>query len=183
MRGSTWFFGVLGTIFSMIALTSLCARIFHAGLIPVASDVIDAYRAVVHPIMGWMLGWVRWIFPNWTVPDWLKDLYSLSFVGAFGYARGFVALDSPEQATQRLTRLTWMFGLGFILGATFLGLLQLCWAPVPLLMSLDKSRFPNVTSESRIVHAYMLGALGGTILFFALNYGALHDWNWKSVLG
>jgi hypothetical protein len=83
-----WFYALLGSILSALAIISLTQKVLDVGLVPVMQEIVDYYRHTVHPIMHVMLGWVRWLFSDWVLPEWFKDLYALSFLGGFSFARG-----------------------------------------------------------------------------------------------
>lgn len=87
-----WFYALLGSIFSAFAIISLTQKVFDVGLAPVMQEILDYYRGIVHPIMDWLLVWVRWLLPDWPIPTWVKDLYSLSFVGAAGLTRSMMSM-------------------------------------------------------------------------------------------
>jgi len=178
MRSATWFFGLLGAVFSTVALVSLCSKILHIGLVPVAADIIASYRAVVHPVMTVLLGWIHWIRPQWTIPEWLKDAYALSFVGGFGIARGLGLVDEESDA---LVKAVTVGICGAFFGASFLGLIALLLAPVWWYQALFALQTPVRRRTALTMALSTLGALFGGVLFFALNYGAFHGWNWGAI--
>lgn len=183
-----WSFDGLGTLFSAAALVSLVHHGFHVGLIPTLQACLRYYQDTVHPIMGWLLSWPRVVFHRWAPPDWLKDLYSLSFVGGFGAARGLTNLfienggfTSEANASPNpymymgVPPGARMFGtilLGVPLALTMAGLLFLATAPLNMTVVLIKFRCrndPQWRSWVRKLCMPVVGALCGCAVFFALN--------------
>lgn len=154
-----WFYALLGSIFSALALISLTQKLFDVGLVPVMQGVLDTYRDAVHPLMSRLLGWVHWIFPDWHIPVWLKDLYSLSFVGGFALARALSMKDGVNPIAAGLMTLI----IGIFYGITMFGL-------VVWLAAVSSILSPNRAEPlDRLVPILLGFALVGSVAFFAIN--------------
>jgi hypothetical protein len=66
----------LGMAFGVVAIVSLCARLFSLALAKGLMAVIDAYRAVFHTMVDWLLFWVPF-----ELPWWAKDVLVLWCIG------------------------------------------------------------------------------------------------------
>jgi len=123
--GFFWFYALLGSIFSALAIVSLMQKVFDIGLVPVMQEILDYYRGLVHPIMHWLLGWVRWLLPDWQIPEWVKDLYTISFVGGATMGRALsdrFLVYASETRPNAFVHLGATLSLGAILGLSFVGL-------------------------------------------------------------
>ena len=116
-----WLYAGLGSAFSALAIISLAQKALSIGLAPTMHEVLQYYRAAVHPIMEFLLGWVRFFVPNWVIPNELKDLYAMSFVGGATLGRAFAASRAMEGATP-LVRATMGVIVGLTTSIAFIGL-------------------------------------------------------------
>jgi hypothetical protein len=178
--GLFWFYSVLGVFFTVMALVSIIQHVFAVGLAPTLEVILETYRAMVHPIMDFLLGWVRWLFPQWTLPWWAKDMYALSFVGSAIQARSAsealrhdVEIGDPYHsfATVFMGFTFGLLGIGVIgvLGAVFFSVTYLAGYEVNVAGS-DLNDHQRVNTEFNRANFYnTLAVVIGTLLFFGVS--------------
>jgi hypothetical protein len=172
-----WLFGLLGSLFTAFAFINLAHKFFDIGLTPTLQEVLDYYRSIVHPIMGWLLGWVSWLFPAWHVPEWLKDLYTLSLIGGMSIARTLIILqddflDADERdPASRLAAAAGSYFVGLLTGLTGMALTAYVMPFAALFVYVrNKGRTANVYQRAhRLMTLILILAFAGAVLFFALN--------------
>lgn len=158
-RPSFLFYALLGSIFSAFALVSLTQKAFDIGLVPVMQDILDFYRGLVHPIMDWLLGWVRFFFPHWNIPEELKDWYALSFIGAAAMTRGILWTNEDAPLRWKIFQVGW----GMFFSLTGVGLLAF------LLAISTKGARDEWKDAYRNIRIAVFLALAETAAFFAIN--------------
>lgn len=177
-RGVTdlfWFYGFLGAAFSVAPLVSLAQKMLEIGLAPVMEEIVENYRSLVHPIVHWLLEWTTapftWLLPDWSLqaPDWLKDLYALSFVGG---AAGSRALWRSEALVEELP--VWMLSIltalgGVVFGGTFFGLIAILVAVVYPPISFLVGDVLDDDLPIGLIAVQVWGALAMALIFFAIN--------------
>lgn len=172
-----WLYGLLGSLFTAFAFINLAHKLLDVGLVPVMQHVLDYYRGIVHPITGWLLGWVGWLFPSWPMPEWLKDLYTLSLVGGACITRTMLMLRREFMEEENPTAGDW---IGATAGAYFVGALTglTGMALTVYLMPFaagyvylrDGGRTSNIYQRAhRLTTIVLIFAFIGAALFFALN--------------
>lgn len=174
-----WMFGLLGSLFTAFAFVNLAHKLFDIGLAPTMQEILDYYRSIVHPITGFLLGWIGWLFPAWNVPEWLKDLYTLSLIGGMSITRTvimlqreFVGEDDGGAPLQ-----TWIgatagaYFVGALTGLTGMALTVYVMPFFALYIYLRyEGRTANVYQRAhRLTSVILFFALIGALLFFALN--------------
>lgn len=102
-NGALWFYALLGTLLSSLAIISLVEKALQIGLSPVLQEVLDSYRGFVRPIVNNV---AHWVFPAWEVPDMFRDAWSLSFVCSAAFFRALLLSRPPVRNT--LTRIVWI---------------------------------------------------------------------------
>lgn len=172
-----WLFGLLGSLFTAFAFVNLAHKLFDIGLAPTMQEILDYYRSIVHPVMSWLLGWVAWLFPAWNVPEWLKDLYTLSLVGGASITRTMIMLQHEFLDDDERNFEGW---LGATAGSYFVGALTgltgmaLTVYVMPLAALYVYVRYGGRTANvyqraHRLTTVILILALLGALLFFALN--------------
>ena len=103
--------------------------------------------------MGWLLGWISWLFPAWEVPEWLKDLYTLSLIGGMSIARTLIVLqdeflESDERdVVGRLAATAGSYFVGLLTGLTGMALTAYVMPLAALYVYVrDKGRPPTCTN-------------------------------------
>lgn len=124
-----WFYALLGSIFSAFAIVSLMVRIFDIGLAPVMQQTLNYYRELVHPIAEVLLDGLRWVWPDLILPEWVKDLYAISFVG--GAVAGRALLSVGQGSPGRIVGSTLV---AIVIGLTFAGLAMVLFWLVQVLL-------------------------------------------------
>jgi hypothetical protein len=120
MRGfkeAMWLLGVLVTSASII---SLIQHGFSIKLSPILDEIVVYYRALVAPLFSLLYSpieaVIRWLALDWHLPQWLRDLHTLSFIGAGIYVRNQFG-GSSNQSTG------WLYWYGVGAGTLFAGFL------------------------------------------------------------
>lgn len=155
---------VLTLLVGMISVVSFVQRLFDVGVIAVAKDLIEYYRAIANLVFA-----VPLKFFNIKVPPPLTDAWALSFVGASAYAR----TSNIEQSRlfRRYPGLTrtkhWRVGLLFLFGISGLGLVVLLSAITPNTYVDEFHEEPlDLMKEAARNTLYIFG---GALLFFVVN--------------
>lgn len=173
-----WFYGLLGSLFSALAIASLAQKLFAFGLEPVMLAVLDHYRALVHPLTEFALSWLHWLAPDWSIPVWIKDLSALSFVGAFTGVRGSLEARRLDGLQTPLRAQVGMWMIALIFGAFFIGLqIWTYFIVIPVAWALRRHPLQYEVYEQdrvrwhlmRVTALFLLLAVIGASCFFVLD--------------
>jgi hypothetical protein len=118
-----WALMVLGALLSASSVISLIQHGFHFQLNWGFDHFVAFYRGMITPVMDVVLWPVQallgWLHVDWIIPQWLKHLWVLSFVGAGIAGRSLHrALLEEVQAEPEFRRLARQ-GLSFVVMRAF----------------------------------------------------------------
>lgn len=167
-----WFFALLGSVVSAFAIVSLIVKAFAIGLSPIMLETLEYYRSVANFLFGGLLDALRWIMPTLSVPDWLKDVWALSFVGGAVGGRAFLLAEGTTPG-----RFVAAIACALIAGVTFAGLLVVVLWLAQILNPLPKGRLAG-SPASRMRRVYGVALSIWAILLLT---AAILDWRWLQV--
>lgn len=185
MKAASWMYALVGGIISAISLVSFLQHLLNVGLSPVLHEGLGYYRHIAGVIFGYLLGWVRYIIPHWTLPPLYRDLLTISFVGSAGYLRG-IAIGTLEQFEEKWdevhesenirvsARVTLWIGstiIWFIVGVSLLGMLAIVFSFVMFLTFFTPkgARDEQLHRKSVLIASSVFGSTAGVAVFFIVN--------------
>lgn len=171
-RSLWWLFSILGGLAGAFSCVSLIEHLFDVGLQPIMRALLEDYRALIHTLIDVLLIGITIIWPDWSVPSWLKDLYALSFLGAGAFFR-YVFAEMVRDGTKPWAAWAVTLPLTLLMGLSMLGLVVLI-ASIWLAVALAIDRWRSYLDDDQIqTYLGILAALGtglfGAVAFFLIN--------------
>jgi hypothetical protein len=150
--------------FAFLSLISLLQHITNAGLISVFSDLLAYYRNASQQIFSVF----EFLF-SIDIPQTIKDLWLLSFIGAGAY------IKTPDIENSRLLRNIeisqmnkfWKPLLFLLLGSSFIGVAILLSALNPSIYTVSMTEEPQVLMRGAAKNSFIV--VLGACVFFLLN--------------
>lgn len=156
-----WAMMVLGALLSASSVISLIQHGFHFDLNWGFEHFVAFYRGIITPVLDvvlWpvnaLLGQLNsWFDIDWDIPQWMEDLWTLSFVGAAievrSNLRSTETLDMPRWKAQRIAwRMRLYMAGAFLLMFVVLGLTG--WGLFQLLTAFSSPKDPADTDDTEI---------------------------------
>lgn len=165
-----WLASILGSIFSAFALVNLITNAFEIGLGPTFVAILAYYEATIGVVTSRLLNVLQWLCFGWRPPDFLRDLWVLSFVGSATMAR----TNARQLPLGPIGRFVVSTIVALIFGAIFYGLViypLILNAAVLAAINIRNGRSADygVSGAWWLSVQHVILAWIGVAMFFALN--------------
>ena len=133
---------------------------------PIAADFFAYYHKVIHILTAPIVA----VLP-FSVPDWYRDAYMLSFVMLLGETRAvFITRVRENPNVPFFMRLNWLTFYAAAIGSIILfGLVSLLWKPLELSAIINGEGSPHQRRRTRYSLLMFAIAVAIAVAFFALN--------------
>lgn len=159
-------FQILGILVGAASLVSLTQKAFEIGLAPILGDFVSYYRAISDFVFATLPG--LW---GWEVPQWLSDIWAISFVGTATirraqekYYRNAVRVV-PETFWDKFQNTV----ATLISGIFLIGLLPLIAAVLAIALPSGRAFFSGIKATPSDIWKEVMTMLTLAALFFCVN--------------
>lgn len=179
-----WTLNVLGWLAAALSLSSSISHLFDVPLNVTLGEVVTYYRDLTRPVIDLLE--VPFVLTaslmglHWDIPEWLKDLHTLSIIGGAVEARAAIATHDPGEDGPNFPTGMWITGV--VMGLTGIGLLYLLLKGPKGLgyfvgsTAVDvvggrvpKAPPPHAKNEEYYYGRFVAAVLVGLVVFFVLN--------------
>lgn len=160
-------YAIVGTVVSALSLASLIQKYLDVGLKPIVAEFLAYY----HKVIGVLTTPIVAIMP-FSVPDWYRDAYVLSFVMLLAETRAvfMTGVVRENVSVPFFLRLNWIAVFIAVAGSIMLlGLLAIVWKPLELSAIVNGEGSAHERRRTRYSLLMFATAWAIAVAFFALN--------------
>lgn len=160
---------VLGALFAAPTLISLIQHIAQVGLHWYFADFVDFYRALVTPLIDLIQAPIRWLLAafgiDWTIPRWVKDLHTLSFLGTGFLMRGV----STAYFESGIRTIVVGFAIALLFGFIGYGLVIILFLPFVLTRMTEDKNDERTMHRDRTIRLVVAATIAAVVVFYVGN--------------